>query len=95
MIISVNSVEYVDGHRLRLVFSTGETAEMDLQEHIFTSPHPEATALRNPDQFRRFFLDSWPTVAWESGYDIAPERLYEMAMATTPAPSQLHSDPSH
>ena len=88
MIVSINSAEYVDGYRLRLVFSTGETAELDLQDHIFASPYPEAKPLRDPNQFRRFFLDSWPTVAWESGYDIAPERLYEMAMAASPAPSQ-------
>ena len=89
MVISVNSVEHVDGYRLRLAFSTGETAELDLQEHIFSSPYPEAKSLRNLDQFRRFFLDPWPTVAWESGYDIAPERLYEMAMASAPAASQM------
>lgn len=89
MVISVNSVEHVDGYRLRLAFSTGETAELDLQEHIFSSPYPEAKLLRDPNQFRRFFLDSWPTVAWESGYDIAPERLYEMAMASAPAASQM------
>ncbi len=89
MVISVNSVEHVDGYRLRLAFSTGETAELDLQEHIFSSPYPEAKPLRDPNQFRRFFLDSWPTVAWESGYDIAPERLYEMAMASAPAASQM------
>ena len=90
MIISVNSVEYVDGYRLRLVFSTGETAELDLQEHIFSSPYPETKPLRNLDEFRRLFLDSWPTVAWESGYDIAPERLYEMAMASAPDASPMH-----
>ena len=88
MVVSVNNVEYAGGYRLHLVFSTGETAELDLQEHIFASPYPEAKPLRDVDQFRRFFLDSWPTVAWESGYDIAPERLYEMAMAASPAPSQ-------
>jgi hypothetical protein len=88
MIISVNSVEYVDAYRLRLAFSTGETVELDLQEHIFASPHLEAKPLRSLDEFRRFFLDPWPTVAWESGYDIAPERLYEMAMASSPARSQ-------
>lgn len=92
MIVSVNSVEYVDGYRLRLMFSTGETAELDLQEHVFTSPYPEAQPLRNPEQFRRFFLDSWPTVTWETGYDIAPERLYALAMAASPAAPQIRGD---
>lgn len=87
MIVSVKSAEYVDGYRLRLVFSTGETAELDLQEHIFASPYLEAKPLRDLEQFRRFYLDPWPTVAWESGYDIAPERLYEMAMAASLTPS--------
>ena len=88
MTVSVTNAEYSGGYRLRLEFSTGESAEVDLQEHIWASPHPEAQPLRNPDQFRRFFLDSWPTVAWESGYDIAPERLYMLAMAASPAASQ-------
>lgn len=83
MIVFVSDAKYLEGYRLHLEFSTGEAAEVDLREHIFTSPHPEALSLRDPDQFRRFFLDSWPTVAWENGYDIAPERLYAMAM--TPA----------
>lgn len=93
MIITVDHVEYVEGYRLRLAFSTGEIAELDLQEHILASPYPEAKPLRKLDEFRRFFLDSWPTVAWESGYDIAPERLYEMAMAASPATSQMHVKP--
>ena len=87
MVVSVNNVEYLGGYCLHLEFSTGESAELDLQDHIFASPYPEARPLRDLDQFRRFFLDSWPTLAWESGYDIAPERLYAMAMATSPAPS--------
>jgi hypothetical protein len=85
MIVAVDNVEYLGGYRLRLVFNNGDTAEVDLQAHIFASPHPEAQPLRNLDQFRRFYLDSWPTVAWESGYDIAPERLYALAMAASPA----------
>ncbi len=88
MIVSVDSAEYLGDYRLLLEFSTGEIAEVNLQEYIFASSHPEAQPLRDLDQFRRFFLDSWPTVAWESGYDIAPERLYEMAIAASPVVSQ-------
>jgi hypothetical protein len=55
-------------------FNTGEAGEIDLQDII--CKYRQAESLRNPDNFSRFQLDSWPTLAWECGFDIAPESLY-------------------
>jgi len=32
--------------------------------------------LQNMWNTKEFFLDSWPTLAWECGFDISPESLY-------------------
>jgi len=32
--------------------------------------------LRNPEAFSHFYLDSWPTLAWDCGFDVDPESLY-------------------
>ena len=36
-----------------------------------------AASLRDPKVFSQFYLDSWPTIAWSCGFDVAPETLYE------------------
>ena len=55
-------------------FNTGEAGEIDLQDIVYK--YKQAKPLRNTDEFSRFYLDSWPTLAWECGFDIAPESLY-------------------
>ena len=66
--------KYVSGFRVFLRFNTGESGEIDLEDLIFK--YEAAKPLRDPEQFSQFFLDSWPTLAWECGFDIAPESLY-------------------
>ena len=55
-------------------FNTGESGEIDLKEII--NKYKIAEPLRDPDRFSKFYLDSWPTLAWDCGFDIAPESLY-------------------
>jgi hypothetical protein len=38
-----------------------------------------AAPLKNINEFKNFYLDSWPTLAWSCGFDISPETLYERA----------------
>lgn len=77
MIIDVAEARYVDEYRIWLRFNTGETGVADLRDVIFR--FQAAEPLRNTEEFQRFFLDSWPTLAWECGFDLAPESLYERA----------------
>jgi hypothetical protein len=66
--------KYVADYRVFLRFNTGEFGEVDLKDLIFK--YEAAKPLRDPEQFAQFFLDSWPTLAWECGFDVAPESLY-------------------
>lgn len=65
--------EYEGEHRIHLTFNDGLEGTLDfspwLHGQIFEP-------LKNPDYFRRFFLDGG-TVAWPNGADVAPETLYE------------------
>jgi len=83
MIVSVSEARHVDGYRIWLRFNTQETGILDLGELIAGSP--SASLLRDPAYFARFHLDSWPTLAWPCGFDIAPETLYQLLTGKQPA----------
>lgn len=74
--VSVLEARYINDYRIWLKFNTGETGEVDLQDVV--RQYAIASPLRDPVVFSRFYLDSWPTLAWECGFDIAPESLYFM-----------------
>lgn len=66
--------KYVDNYRIFLKFNTGESGVVDLEDLIMK--YKVAAPLQDRQKFSEFFLDSWPTLAWECGFDIAPESLY-------------------
>ena len=66
--------KYLADYRVFLRFNTGESGEVDLKDLVFK--YKVAEPLQDPEQFANFFLDSWPTLAWECGFDVAPESLY-------------------
>ena len=76
--IAVREAEYRGDYRIWVRFSDGQSGEADLESLVFS--HPAATALRSPERFARFYLDSWPTIARDCGFDISPESLYERAI---------------
>ena len=73
--ISISEAKYRGEYRIWLRFNTGETGEVDLKDTIFA--YKAAAPLRDPERFADFHLDSWPTLAWDCGFDIAPESLYQ------------------
>lgn len=83
MIVSVAEARHVDGYRIWLRFNTQETGVVDLGDMIAATA--SAAALRDPAAFAAFHLDGWPTLAWDCGFDVAPEALYEMATGKRPA----------
>ncbi|MBT8490135.1 MAG: DUF2442 domain-containing protein [Deltaproteobacteria bacterium] len=72
--ISVSEARYIENFKVFLKFNTGEAGEVDLRDVIHQ--YKIAEPLRDPVRFSRFYLDSWPTLAWDCGFDIAPESLY-------------------
>ncbi|MBF0236009.1 MAG: DUF2442 domain-containing protein [Desulfamplus sp.] len=66
--------KYIEEFKIFLKFNTGESGEVDLKDVVHK--YKEAKPLRNHDSFANFYLDSWPTLAWDCGFDIAPESLY-------------------
>jgi hypothetical protein len=77
MIVSVKSAKYLDAYRLNLVFDTGESGDVELQDLVFK--YAAASPLRDINYFKSFKLDEWATVVWECGFDVSPETLYERA----------------
>jgi hypothetical protein len=69
------SANYEEGFEVSLEFNTGESGRVDLKDIVFRNKAAEP--LRDPKVFSEFYLDSWPTLTWKCGFDIAPETLYE------------------
>lgn len=73
--VYVKEAKYLGEFRFFLEFSDGKSGEVDLKETV--QKYSAASPLREPQVFSRFHLDSWPTLAWDCGFDVAPETLYE------------------
>ena len=74
--VYLKEAKYIGGFRVFLRFNDGRSGEVDLEDLVHK--HAFAAPLREPEEFSRFYFDSWPTLAWDCGFDIAPETLYEM-----------------
>ena len=72
--VSILEARYVKDYQVFLKFNTGETGEVDLRDLV--GKYQIAEPLRNPEIFSHFYLDSWPTLAWDCGFDVDPESLY-------------------
>ena len=73
--VYIDEARYIEGHVVFLRFNDGLCGKVDLKEKI--DQYEIAHSLKDPVEFSKFYLDSWPTLAWECGFDIAPESLYQ------------------
>ena len=69
----VAEARYVADYRIWLRMSSGRAGVVDFAETVRSVP--AAAPMRDLEEFRRFYLDGWPTLAWPCGYDVAPEVL--------------------
>ena len=74
--IEIREAKYQEGYKLWLSFNTGESGIADLTDLIHK--YKAAAPLLDTNEFKKFYLDEWPTVAWPCGFDLAPESLYEL-----------------
>jgi hypothetical protein len=72
--VYVLEAQYIRDFTVCLKFNTGEAGEADLKDIIYK--YKNAETLRDPVNFKNFYLDNWPTLAWDCGFDISPESLY-------------------
>ncbi|MCF7669443.1 MAG: DUF2442 domain-containing protein [Verrucomicrobia bacterium] len=73
---------YIKDYKIHLTFKTGESGEVDLKDVIYR--FKAAESLRDTNRFSKFYPASWPTLAWDCGFDIAPESLYYRVTGKTP-----------
>jgi len=88
--ITLTEAKYVDGYRIWTKFSDGLSGIVDFADII--QKFPAARPLADQNEFQRFYLDGWPTLAWPCGFDFSPESLYERATGQSVA--WLHDDVS-
>lgn len=73
------AIEPRGGFRVHFVFWDGAAKEIDLEPYL---QGPVFEPLRqDPQLFAQMYLDG-DTIAWPNGADIAPETLYEDAVAS-------------
>jgi hypothetical protein len=90
--ITVQEARYNDQYKIWIKFNTGESGVADLRDLL--DRFPAAQTLKNLEEFKRFYLDEWPTLTWPNGFDISPETLYERVTGKKPAwTSTLPLDP--
>lgn len=73
--IEVREAKYQDEYKIWVCFNTGEAGVVDLADLI--QKYKIAAPLLDKNEFKNFYLDSLPTLAWPCGFDLAPESLYE------------------
>ena len=76
--IKVSGVRPLGGHKLWLRFNTGETKVFDFTPLLSA---PAFSPLRDPLVFSGVYIDYGVTVWRDGEIDIAPEYLYENAVA--------------
>ena len=73
------SAEYVREYKIFVTFEDGKMGIIDLQNELWGEVFEP---LRDLELFRRFRFDAeLDTIVWPTGADLAPEYLYENAVA--------------
>lgn len=82
---SVIRAEYRGGFRIHVTFNDSSENAIDFRQWL---DGPVFEPLKEPEYFRRFFLDGG-TVVWPNGADIAPETLYNVTGRKRPPSGRL------
>ena len=88
--VYITEAQYQREYKILLKFNTGESGEVDLASIIYK--YEAARPIRDTKLFAEFYLDSWPTLAWECGFDISPEYLYYLVTGKSLAENASQTD---
>lgn len=90
MFPGINDVQYVRDYILRLTFTNGETAELDLESRVCGRGGVFAP-LEDIDTFAQVVVDPEArTLVWPNGVDLDPDVLYSEATGTPlPVPQTI------
>jgi hypothetical protein len=72
----VKQAEYIEGYKIKIIFSNGEMKVVDFAQFLKKAKHV-FLPLKNVDYFRKFQVDGI-TLSWPNGADFDPELLYSM-----------------
>lgn len=71
---TIRAVEAVGPARLRLIWSEGVEADLDLSEWL---SHPPFTSLQEPAEFARVEVGDWGhSLSWSNGAEVGADRLW-------------------
>lgn len=76
-ILTVKKAEYVDGYKLRILFSNGSEKIFDFAGELTKGI---CRKLKDIDYFKRFTIDPF-TIDWNNEIGFAPEYLYNNGQA--------------
>ncbi len=82
--IWVTEAKHEGDYRLMLRFNDGLSAVVDLEPVLARDARSIFRSTHDPEAFRHFRVDM-DTVVWETGLDLAPEFLHELARRSAAA----------
>lgn len=94
----VKKVEYIEGHKLKILFNDNKTKMVDLEE-VVKKGKGMFLPLKKLEYFKQVTVDNdGITICWPNGADLCPDVLYEMgsnvkAVAKKSSPKQKNSTP--
>ena len=90
MVPSLSGAEYLHGYTILVTFEDGKRGVLDLEHELWG---PVFEPLRDVGLFRRFRFDAeLDTIVWPTGADLAPEYVYENAVAVPGAEPVMESE---
>jgi Protein of unknown function (DUF2442) len=80
MFLHVKAVNYLEGYRLRILFSNGIVKDVDLAGELYGEVFEQ---LKDPTFFKRVSVNpETETIEWPNGADFAPEFLFDVGQET-------------
>ncbi|MDA8377383.1 MAG: DUF2442 domain-containing protein [Phycisphaerae bacterium] len=83
---SVKSVKACERFQLEVEFMDGLRSRVDLSARLFGAVFEP---LRDTKLFEQVYVDEFGAVCWPNGADLAPDALYETAVAGRRSPTDI------